>query len=360
MTPPPLWLVTAINAFRNFLIRLNRRMFPGNVVLYEQFQSFWVLPSLYVATKLNIATILQKGPMSVEDLAKITKADANSLFRVLRALASQGIFKEDKKGRFINTATSKGIAEGSGSLRAMILHHLGPVNWDTLSQLEYSVMTGKDAFSKKYGVETYEFLKNHPVEQELFDQSMSNLSDIGLDPILHSYNFSKFRTIVDIGGGEGFLLANILNKCNLSNGILFDTPGALEKSSEIVSKLMVENRLTAKSGDFFERVPENGDLYILKNIVHNWSDEKVISLLQIIQHAMNPAARILIIEMVIPDRNIHSTAKLLDIQMLATMQGGKERTWKEYDRLLQKSGLQLNCIIPTIAPLSLIEASKIG
>ncbi len=359
MSLPPVWLITAINTFRSFLIKFNRKLFPGNVVLYEQFQYFWLLPSLYVAAKLDIATHLEKKPLTAREIADCVKANPENVMRIMRALSSQGIFKQTRNGRFTLTSMSRGLLDQPGSLRHMILHHLGPVNWNLMSNLEFSVRTGNDAFSDKYGKETYEFLKDHPEEHALFDKSMSNLSNLGLLPILHAYDFSKYFMINDIGGGEGFLLANILQANPGCKGTLFDTPGALQKAPDIMADYHVTERVTIVSGDFFHTIPSTGDLYLLKNIIHNWGDEQCGALLNTIYQAIKSNGILLIIEMVIPSGNESSLAKLLDIQMMATMQGGKERTREEYRSLLQKSGFQLTRIIPTIAPISLIEARKI-
>ena len=360
MILPPVRLIKAINAFRTFLIQLNRRLFPGNVVLYEQFQNFWLLPALYVAAKLDIATLLKNKPLAAQEIADYLNADPHNILRIMRALASQGIFRQNRDGRFSLNGMAKGLLNQPGSLRHVILHHMGPINWNLMSNLEYSVRSGNDAFTNKYGKEIYEFLKDHPDEYALFDQSMSNLSDLGLAPIFQVYDFSKFALIADIGGGEGFFLANILQRNPGCKGILFDTPEALVKAPEILTRHQVEGRVLTVPGNFFNSIPASGDLYILKNIIHNWGDEPGVQLLKKIHQSIGPDGMLLIIEMVISSGNEPSPGKLLDIQMMATMAGGKERTAEEYRILLEKSGFTLTRIIPTIAPISLIEAKKIG
>ena len=357
---PPIWLIKAISAFRTFLIQLNRKLFPGNVVLYEQFQYLWLLPSIYVAAKLDIATLLKNKSLFAEEIAERLNVNTSNVFRLLRALSSQGIFKQNPDGRFSLNSMAKGLLNDPGSLRHMLLHHLGPVNWNLMSNLEYAVRTGEDAFIDRYGKGIYEFLRDHPDENALFDKSMSNLSDIGLAPILNAYDFSNYAVIADIGGGEGFLLANILQNYPRCKGILFDTPGALEKAPEMLGKHQVEKRTEVVTGDFFNSLPGSCDLYLLKNIIHNWDDERSNELLKKIYQAMKPDGRLLIIEMVVPAGNEPSLAKLLDIQMMATMSGGKERTGQEYRNILEASGFTLTQIIPTIAPISLIEARKSG
>lgn len=360
MILPPVFIIKIINFFRTFLIQLNRKLFPGNVVLYEQFQYFWLLPCIYVAAKLDIATLLKNKPLTACEIAENLNADKSNILRIMRALSSEGIFRQYRDGRFALNRLAKGLLDEPGSLRYMILHHLGPVNWNLMSNLEYAVSSGNDAFTDKYGKEIYEFLKDNPDEHALFDKSMSNLSDLGLAPILNVYDFSRFPLIIDIGGGEGFLLSNIL-KCNPGiNGILFDTGEALLKAPEMLALHQVENRTAIVSGNFFKAIPGAGDLYILKNIIHNWSDEQAVELLKTIHKAIGPGAILLMIEMVILSGNGPSLVKLLDIQMMATMHGAKERTGDEYRNLLEKSGFTLIRIIPTIAPISLIEARKNG
>ncbi|MCX6279736.1 MAG: ArsR family transcriptional regulator [Bacteroidetes bacterium] len=355
---PPVWLIKAINSFRTFLLQLNRKLFPGNVVLYEQFQYFWLLPSLYVAAKLDIATLLKKKPLTVHEMADLLHVDASNISRIMRALASQGIFRQLKDDRYALNGLSKPLLEEQGSLRYMILHHLGAVNWNLMSNLEVAVKTGMDPFKERYGAGIYEYLKDHPPDYELFDKSMSNLSELGLSPILNAYDFSKYPVIADIGGGEGFLLANILNNNPGSKGILFDTTQGVAKAPEILAVNHSLNRTTVIAGDFFKSITVEANIYILKNIIHNWNDEDCLIILSNISKCMLTDSRLLIIEMVVPPGNTPSLSKLLDIQMMAAMQGGKERTAAEFETLLEKSGFTLPKIIPTIAPICLIEANK--
>jgi len=353
---PPVWLVKTLNRFRSFLLKLNKHLFPGNVVLYEQFQYFWLLPSLYVAAKLNVAEVLKDKPLAADDLARKVGADPDSIYRVMRALSSQGIFHERRDGRFQLNSISRGLLDTPGSMRYALLHHLGPVNWNLMSNLIYGVTTGKDSFANRYGMPIYDYLKQHPAEYALFDSSMTNLSDLGLAPVLKAYDFSASGMMVDLGGGEGFLLANILHHYPLTRGILFDLPEAVEAAQLIFKEYGVTERAEIRTGDFFSAIPGDGDLYILKNIIHNWNDEDCISVLENIRHSLKPHARILVIEMIIQNRNAPSLAPLLDIQMLACMNGGRERTPAEFSRLFDLAGFTITRIIPTIAPISLIEA----
>lgn len=357
---PPARFVRALDAFRGLLLRVHRGLFPGNVVLYEHFQHFWLLPSLYVAARLDIARHLEKEPLSAAGIAGKTGSDPGNIERLMRALESQGIFRRDRNGLYRLNALSRPLLEGPGSLRYMIMHHLGPVNWNLMSSLEYAVRTGRDSFSKHYGMATYEYLRQHPDEHLVFDRSMSDLSDLGLSAILSARNFREFSTIADIGGGEGFLLASILRACPASEGILFDTADALEKAPALLERYGVTGRTRLVPGDFFDSVPLCNGLYILKNILHNWDDNEVIRLLGNIHRVAPEGATLMIIELVVPEGPGPSLAKLLDIQMMATMPGGRERTAAEYRDLLRRSGFECTRITGTVSPVSLIEARKTG
>ncbi len=355
---PPVSFIKFLNAVRSGLIWMNQKMFPANVVLYELFQNLWLLPCVKVAAELDIAKLLKDKPRSIEELAALTHTNPGNLFRLMRALSSKGIFRQLKDQQYANTAMSKSLIDGNGSLRYMILHHLGELNWDALSKLSLSVKTGKDAFSYIHGKRIYDFLKDHPDESERFDKSMTNLSELAIEPILNAFDFSRFKTIVDIGCGEGLLLSSILYKHKNINGILFDLPDGLRKSQEILQRYGVTGRVETIPGSFFDKGLPQADAYILKNILHNWSEPECISILSNIREAMSDNGNILILEMIISEGNRFSYGKLIDIQMMVFMHEGKERTRNEYEELLQKSGLTISGITPTISPFSIIEARK--
>lgn len=355
---PPYYVIKAISWFRRFLLNLNRRLFPASVVLFEQFQSLWVLPSLYVAAKLDVAEQMKEGPLSPEELAKKVSADPGALARVMRALAAEGIFRRLRDGRFALNGRARPLLNGKGSLRHMLIHHLGPVNWKNLGELMYTVTTGKEAFTRIYGEDLYSYLKEHHEEYQVFDRSMSNLSELGLMPILGAYPFGRFKTIADIGGGEGFLLSAIVKKYPGSEGILFDLPEALDKAPSFLESQGTSSRIQIIPGSFNEPIRLSADLYILKNIIHNWDDERAALILSNIARSMPEGAKILIIDMIVPEHGGPPTPSLLDIQMLVSFSEGKERTRAEFEKVVSMAGLKISRIVPTIAPISLLEVCK--
>jgi hypothetical protein len=324
--------------------------------MYERFTSFWVLAAIKVAADLDIANILDKEPLTIEQLAERTGSDTHALYRMMRALASESIFKRTRHGLYKNTRLSKVLASGRGSLRFTLMQHLGNLNWTAFNDLSYSIRTGKSAFSKVYGMKIYDYLSQHPEESTLFDRSMTNLSEISIEPILSAIDFGNYPVIADIGGGEGLLLASILFKNKNSRGILFDLPEGLNHSERIFERFGVARRVQIIEGNFFNTAPAGADIYLLKNIIHNWSTEECLLILRNIRNVMSPDGKILILEMILDETNRSSFGKLIDLQMLVFMDEGKERTRKDFETLLQSAGLKLKRIIPTIAPISIIEA----
>lgn len=355
---PPVWLIKALNSFRYWLLLLNRRLFPANVVLYEHFQYFWLLPCLRVAAELDIAGIIKDQPMTISELAKKTQTDPECLFRIMRALTSNGIFKLRKDGKYTNSSMSKALVDGKGSLRYMIMQHLGNFNWSAFNELSYTVKTGEDAVQKVFGKRIYDYLSVHQEESVLFDRSMTNLTELAIEPILNVYDFSGYETLADIGGGEGLLLSAILYKNSNLKGILFDLQEGLSRAQTILKKYGVAERMKIVPGNFFEFAPVGAKVYLLKNILHNWSDEDCMTILKNVKDVLPGNGKILIIEMVIKEDNKPSFGKLIDIQMMVFMKKGKERTKREFHELLGKVGLKINRIIPTIAPFSIIEVIK--
>ena len=352
---PPFGLVKALNRFRNLVLKLHRSLFPGQVVLYEQVQAFWLLQPLYIAAELNIAEFLKEKPLSAEELAYKTGCRPEALYRILRALASEGIFIEKNGRRFMLNSRAKALLDGEGSLRNMILHHLGKINWSAQGNLLHTVKTGENAFTYTYGMDIYPYLQEDHDELRRFERSMSDLSALAFDPVISRYDFSSFKTIADIGGGEGLLLARILEKNTDAEGFLLDLPENSGKATAFIGSCGLSRRMTFIPGSFLEPFSIPADLYIMKNILHNWDDEQCRLILANLRKAMPKRSKLLILEMVVPGPEISSYSKMVDIQMLATMPGGRERTRQEFHSLLKKSGLSLKQIIPTIAPLSILE-----
>jgi hypothetical protein len=306
---------------------------------------------LYVAAKLGLADHLREGPQSATHLANLAGADPDALYRLLRALASLGLVTESKDG-FALTPSGGLLQTGvPGSLRSVAVLYGEEWLWQAYGQMLHSVQTGKAAFEQVHGQPLYGYLAGHPAAAASFQQAMSGYSGLEAKAIVEAYDFSRARTVVDVGGGQGKLLQTILAANGHLSGILFDLPPVLE---QVIPGPTVP-QLSGIAGDFFTEVPSGGDVYILKSVLHNWEDALAIKILQNCRQSMGKDARLLVAERVIPPGNTPSEAKLFDINMLVVT-GGQERTETQYGTLFRAAGLRLERVLSTCSPLSLLEA----
>lgn len=312
--------------------------------------------AVYVAATLGIADLLVDGPKSVEELARARNAHAPSLYRILRALASIGIFAEQDNQVFGLTPTAQPLrSDVPNSLRDVAMFWGADWHWEVWGQTLYSVRTGKPAWSQVHGEEVFSYFENNPEAGRIFNRAMSSLSGLATEAVLDAYDFSEIETLVDIAGGEGRLLTGILATYPKLRGVLFDLPYVIDDAREQVAETRVNDRVEFVSGDFFASVPAGADAYILKSIIHDWDDERALTILKNIRRALKPGGRVLLVEAIIADGNNQDFGKLIDLEMLVSP-GGKERTAAEYRELFTRAGLKLNRIVPTKSPFSVIEA----
>jgi hypothetical protein len=322
----------------------------------ELLNGFRVTQTLYVAAKLGLADILKDGPQPVEALAATTGANADALYRVLRALASLGVFAEGPERQFALTPLAALLQQDHPyAVRAQALF-FGDEPYRAWGELFSSVMTGTNAYEQVFGAPHFEYLAQHPDQNELFNQAMSASSRQAATAIAVAYDFSAAGTVVDIAGGQGVLIAGILRANPTLRGILFDQPHVVANALPLLEAAGVADRCELASGDFFVSVP-SGDIYTLRHILHDWDDERAIAILRSCAEAMEPGGRVLVIESVIEPGNDPSPAKFLDLMMFV-MNGGRERTAEEYRRLFEAAGLRLTRIIPTGGAESLIEGER--
>jgi isoprenylcysteine carboxyl methyltransferase (ICMT) family protein YpbQ len=331
---------------------------PVPIAMYQMICGFWVSRAIYIAAKLGIADYLQKQPKTAEELAAVTHTHAPSLYRLLRALASIGIFVEDNKHRFALTPLAATLqTEAPYSLRFMAIAELGYEHYLGWGNLLHSVKTGETAFNHATGMSIWDYYAQHPEDSKPFDRAMTDVTATVVEAVLESYDFSSFNTVVDVGGGQGSLIAAILKTNSALKGILFDLPTVIEDASPQLVADGVADRCVRVAGNFFESVPVGGDAYLLKWIIHDWDDANAIAILKNCHQAMPDNSTLLLIEQVISPKNGLPFAQLMDLNMLVMM-GGRERTATEYNSLLQTTGFRLTRIIPTLSPVSVIEAIK--
>ncbi|MDA3953899.1 MAG: methyltransferase [Bacteroidales bacterium] len=354
---PSAKILKILERFRYFLARFSKSLTPSNVAIIEMVQGFYVTKAIGVAAELNLAGHLKESEKSISELAILCNSHEESLYRLMRMLSSQRIFIEKKNRIFKNNRLSNTLLDQQNSMRHMVIHQVNGINWKMFEELDYTVKTGKNAAQKVLGMDIFEYLENNPDKNELYNQAMTNSSLMLSYAILSEYNFGKINTIIDIGGGQGILLAMILHKYKSVKGKIFDLPHVVEGAKKIAEQYNVTDRLETIPGNFFKNIPKGGDMYFLKSIIHNLSDNQCIHLLKDIKEVLPENGKILIFEPIIETNNRYSFAKLYDIQMLVSRSGGKERTRNEFKNIINESGLKLKRIKQTVAPFYIIEVS---
>lgn len=326
--------------------------------LREQIMGFRTTQMIHVAARLGLADLLAAGPRSVAELAAAAGAEPQALHRLLRALASLGIFAQDEAGDFVLTAQAELLrSDVQGSLRDIALLYGEDWLWQAYGNMTHSVRTGAPAFTKTHGQPFYSYLHEHPRAAARFNAAMNGFSGHETAAILEAYDFSAARSVVDIGGGHGALLAALLRAHPQLTGTLFDLPSVVAGAELALGEMGIAERVRTVAGDFFDEAPAGADLYVMKSVLHNWDDADASRILATCRTAMKPEARLLAIERVLPQGNAPAEAKLFDINMLVVA-GGCERTELEYRRLLEAAGLELGRIAATRSPLSVIVATR--
>jgi hypothetical protein len=324
--------------------------------LDQMINGYWISQAIYAAAKFGIADRLRDGPKTAAELAAATSTIPDALYRLLRALASVGIFAEGESGRFSLTPLAEPLcSDVDGSKRAYAMMS-GDLHYRFFAEMDHTIRTGEVAFDRVFGKPLFEYLGEHPDKARTFDAAMVGVMGRESNAILGAYDFSAFGVVADIGGGNGSQVTEILKKHGRVKGILFDLPHVIERAKETIRAAGVLDRCTLVVGSFFDAVPEGADAYLLRHIVHDWDDEKSLTILRNCHRAMRPAGKLLIIESVIPPGNEPFQGKLLDLVMMLI--GGKERTEDEYRALFEGAGFELTQIVPTGTELSIVEGRK--
>ena len=330
---------------------------PPEAVLTQMAFGALVTQALYVVAKLGIADLLAGGPRPVAELAAETGTHERSLYRVLRSLAGAGVFRETGPKTFGLTPLAEPLrSDAPGSMRNAMIFMGEQWHFQVWGNMMQSVRTGRPAWGHTHGVEVFDYFAANPEQAEIFNAAMTDLSVNTAPAVVEAYDFSGFRTLADIAGGHGYLLAQILKANPNLSGVLFDVPPVIAGAGALLEREGVAARVEMVAGDFFQSVPR-ADAYIMKHIIHDWDDERSAAILKNINAAMGPEGRVLIAEAVVPEGNEPHYSKLLDLEMLVSP-GGIERTAGEYAELLTAAGLKLSRIIPTRSPFSIVEAVR--
>lgn len=327
--------------------------------MFQIISGFWISRAVFVIAKLGIPDILQSGSKTAEELAAATGMHAPSLFRILRALASVGVLTADENKKFGLTPLSETlITDAPGSLKWFAISELGQEHYPAWGNLMHSVKTGEIAFDNFFGRDIWAYFEENPEDAAVFNNSMTGMTAALNESLLNVYDFSKFNTIVDVGGGHGGLITEILKSNPNTKGILFDADEVVSGAREKLVAAGISDRCETVAGDFFQAVPSGGDVYMMKWIIHDWDNERAIRILKNCRTQMGPDARLIVVDCVVPETNEPDFSKFIDLNMLV-MTGGKERTAREFEALLAEAGFKLLQVIPTNQPISIIEAQPV-
>lgn len=353
---PPTWLINTIGRVRNVLGTASRSAVPANIALLEIAQGAWLTQALYVAARLGIADELRDGPRSAADVASAVGADPGATYRLMRALAANGLLKLRRDGRFSLTRVGQALRRDyDGSMAPMITMVGHPAHWEHWGNLLHAVKTGESAAEAVRGMPVFDYLETVPEYARVFNDAMTGVSAMAIDAAVPAYAFADHRLIVDIGGGHGALLAAVLKQAPDARGVLFDLPSVIEGAGPELDRAGVADRCAKAGGSFFEAVPDGGDAYLMKTIIHDWDDEKSLTILRHIRTAIEPGGKLLLFELVLPEGAPPHPGMLLDLEMLVHP-GGRERTAGEYRDLLSRAGFRMTRVIGTAGPMSIVEA----
>jgi hypothetical protein len=329
---------------------------PAAMQMIQMLAGKSVSQAISVAAELGIADILKDTTKDVEELAKVTSADAPSLYRLLRALASVGIFTEIDDRRFDLTPLAACLRDDApDSVRNLARWYGAPLIWGGWGELLHSVKTGETGAKQALGVtDSFAYMAEHPEQAQIFHASMTEISRKNTPDIVEGYDFGRFHKIIDVGGGHGQLLSAILRRYPGPLGVVFDVPHVVENTQRAIVADGLSERCEAVAGNFFDFVPAGADAYLLKQVLHDWDDAPATAILRNVRQAIPIEGRLLVIELVVPPGNEPSLSKLLDLDMLVVT-GGRERTEIEYRDLLAKAGFRLNNVHATASRQSVME-----
>ncbi len=355
---PSVPFVKAVEKIRVALDYAKKRTFPAPIALLEVVTSHWISQAVIVAAELDVAGHLKAGPLSIVDLAKKVNADEESLYRVLRLLAGVGIFVEEPVRVFaLNELSRPLLKDAPDSVHGMVLMNGRAFHWNAWGELRRSVQTGRAAVELQQGKSLFDFLSENPEDSGIFDDAMSGWAVQSANIVAELIDFTGYDVIADIGGGNGKFLSQVLLRHPNARGLLFDQHHVVEGAKRVLDGHGLSQRCEVQSGSFFDFVPEGADAYILKNILHDWSDEISVGILSRIRQAMKPTSRLFIVESVIPENGGYHVGKLIDLEMLVCTPGGKERTERQFRDLFAASRLKLVRVHPLAAIESVVEVA---
>ncbi|CPR12393.1 O-methyltransferase [Mycobacterium bohemicum DSM 44277] len=331
---------------------------PAEVV-QQLVLSAWVSQGIAAAADLGVADALAAGPLSIDELAGRVGADADALGRLLRALIGTGIFAHGDDGRYeLNPAADVLRSDAPVSIAAMARFVGSRQHREHWSLLTEAIRSGRSLVPQQRGKSFFDYLGDEPEFAQIFNDAMTGLSGASIGPVVAAYDFTGYRTIVDVGGGHGRLLAAILNAAPDAEGVLYDLPEVVAGAPGLLRENQVSERVRLAEGSFFDGVPAGGDAYVLKHIIHDWDDAQAVRILRNVRSAAAPGTAVLLIEGVVPEGEGGPIVKWVDLEMLV-INDGRERTESQYRRLFEESGFRMVGVVDTASRFSVIEARAV-
>ncbi|MBX7432675.1 hydroxyneurosporene methyltransferase [Mycobacterium sp. Y57] len=356
---PPVPLVRALERVRHYLYRLNQKLVPAPLAMTELIMGHMPPQAIAAAAELRLADALADGPLPGDELARRVGANPAALARLLRALISRGIFRELRDGRYALTPLAGTLrSDAPVSLASWARFYGSPEYREFWSLLVDAVRTGQSVVPSLKGTDPFSYLAENPKLAALFNDGMTAISEVTAASIVAAYDFGRFPVIVDVGGGQGRLLAAILAATPSAHGVLYDLPNVVTGAPAVLERDGVNDRVRIEGGSFFASVPAGGDAYVLQRVIHDWDDEAAQTILRNIAAAAPDQATLLLVEMVIPRHHREFAGNWADLDMLVLAEG-RERTAEQHRELLRRSGFHLTRIIETALPFCIIEASPI-
>jgi C-methyltransferase len=353
---PPAKLARLIEWIRHHLYRFHQRLAPAPAAMMEMILAGWTSQAITAAAELGVADALANGPLPIDELAARVGAEPDALGRLLRALVSRGIFRHRRDGGYeLNALANTLRCDAPVSMTWAARFYGSREQRERWTLLVDSIRTGNAVVKALRGKESFEYFADEPELAELFNQTMTSISELTDATVVAGYDFSAYPTIIDVGGGHGPLLAAILAAAPASQGVLYDLPRVVASAPALMREHHVADRVRITEGSFFDGVPGGGDAYVLKNIIHDWPDDKAVQILRNVRAAAGPGATVLLIEFVIPKHDRDFPGKWVDLEMLLNL-AARERTAAEYRDLLGQAGFRMTRVVQTASPLSVVEA----
>jgi C-methyltransferase len=353
---PPPKVVRFVERARQQLLRVHRRSVPPYAAMMEMIMNAWAAQAITAAVDLGIADALADRPLELSELASRVHAEPDALRRLLRALIGRGVFRRCRDGRYALNAMAATLRSDAPLSAAGLARMVGSrEHREHWSYLVDAIRTGNAVIPTVNGTDAFDYLSREPELAETFNRAMAETTEMTLAPLLAAYRFTGYPTVVDVGGGVGRLISAILQATPGSRGILFDLPQAVADAPNVLRSHGVADRVHIAEGSFFDTVPTGGDLYVLKNVIHDWPDDQALEILSNVRAAGGPGSAILLVEFVIPEHDREFVGHLTDLEMLLT-QAGRDRTAAEYRALLERAGYRVTRDVSTASPLGLVEA----